>query len=174
MSISEALLSRRRRVWACGSLLVMGAGVVAYRTYRGEEPVAGWSYLLRVRKALRKYSEAFLVGSDISSLLLKDLQTFLASDAEELPQSFKQLLRLAQSQVKFLRAHEICSGCTDVLSPPTNHMSWWEHRVFDAAGLSAVDNPSGGSSSQGRHGGLFIFRQRLWRLPGEAHSGLQH
>ena len=82
----------------------MGAGVVAYRTYSGKEPVAGWSYLLRVRKALRKYSEAFLLGSDISSLLLRDMQTFLASDAQELPQSFKQLLRVAQSQVRGLRA----------------------------------------------------------------------
>lgn len=80
----------------------MSAGVVAYRTYSGKEPLAGWSYLLRVRKALLRYSEAFLMGSEISSLLLKDLQTFLASDAQELPQSFKQFLRLAQSQVRDL------------------------------------------------------------------------
>ena len=87
----------------------MGAGVVAYRTYSGKEPVAGWSYLLRVRKALQKYSEAFLLGSDISSLLLRDLQTFLASEAQELPQSFKQLLRMAQSQVgDFQKFVEVC------------------------------------------------------------------
>ena len=89
----------------------MGAGVVAYRTYNGKEPVAGWSYLARVRKALRKYSEAFLIGSDISSLLLRDLQTFLASDAQELPQSFKQLLRLAQSQVRATRACVALTTC---------------------------------------------------------------
>lgn len=99
MDVSSALWIRRRRLWACGSLLIVGAGVVAYRSYTGKEPVAGWSYLTRVRKALRKYSEAFLTGSEISRLLLKDLQTFLASDAQELPQSFKQLLRLAESEV---------------------------------------------------------------------------
>ena len=89
----------------------MGAGVVAYRTYNGKEPVAGRSYLARVRTALRKYSEAFLIGSDISSLLLRDLQTFLASDAQELPQSFKQLFRLAQSQVRILRVCVRSSNC---------------------------------------------------------------
>ena len=99
MDISDALSSRRRRLWACGSLLVVGAGVVAYRSYSGKEAVPGWSYVSRVRNALRRYSEAFLMGSEISSLLLRDLQTFLASDAQELPQSFKQLLRLAESQV---------------------------------------------------------------------------
>lgn len=73
--------------------------MVAYRSYSGKEAVPGWSYVSRVRNALRRYSEAFLMGSEISSLLLRDLQTFLASDAQELPQSFKQLLRLAESQV---------------------------------------------------------------------------
>ncbi|EIE22523.1 hypothetical protein COCSUDRAFT_83480 [Coccomyxa subellipsoidea C-169] len=42
--------------------------------------------------------EAFLVGSEVSSLLLSDLQSFLSSDSEQLPQSFRQLLRLAESQ----------------------------------------------------------------------------
>ena len=100
MDIMDPVWTRRRRLWACGTLLVMGAGVVAYRSYSGKEPVAGWSYLQRVRKALRRYSEAFLMGSEISSLLLRDLQTFLASDAQELPQSFKQLFRLAESEAR--------------------------------------------------------------------------
>ena len=134
----------------------MGAGVVAYRTYRGEEPVAGWSYLLRIRKALRKYSEAFLVGSDISSLLLRDLQTFLASDAKELPQSFRQLFRLAQSQVRIRTAHETCSGSAVLPPAPANRMSCWSPRVVGAAGISAIHNPSGGSSSQGCHGGILV------------------
>ena len=63
--------------------------------------MAGWSYLTRVRKALREYSEAFLMGSEISSLLLRDLQAFLASDAQDLPQSLKQVLKLAESEVCF-------------------------------------------------------------------------
>ena len=78
----------------------MGAGVVAYRSYSSKEPVAGWSYLTRARKALREYSEAFLMGSEISSLLLRDLQAFLASDAQDLPQSLKQVLKLAESEVR--------------------------------------------------------------------------
>ena len=62
--------------------------------------MAGWSYLTRVRKALREYSEAFLMGSEISSLLLRDLQAFLASNAQDLPQSLKQVLKLAESEVR--------------------------------------------------------------------------
>ena len=74
--------------------------MVAYRSYSRKEPVAGWSYLTRLRKALREYSEAFLMGSEISSLLLRDLQAFLASDAKDLPQSLKQVLKLAESEVR--------------------------------------------------------------------------
>lgn len=72
--------------------------MLAYRTYYGTDKGRG-SYIGRLRTALRKYSEAFVAGSEISSLLLSDLQSYLSSDAQELPQSFRQLLRLAESQV---------------------------------------------------------------------------
>ncbi len=83
---------------ACGGLLTAAAAVLAYRSYYRTKD-GGESYLSRLRIALRKYSEAFLVGSEVSSLLLSDLQSFLTSDSEQIPQSFKQLLRLAESQV---------------------------------------------------------------------------
>ena len=80
--------------------MALAAAVVAYRSCQsGDKGAREVSYLGRVRAALRKYSEAFLLGSDISSALLRDLQAFLASDAAELPRSFRQLLRLASSQV---------------------------------------------------------------------------
>ena len=105
----------------------MGAGVLAYRTYSGKEPVAGWSYLLRVRKALRSYSEAFLTGSEISSLLLRDLQTFLTSDAQELPQSFKQLLRLAHSQVEPFASIRVLAAMAILPAAVSNSMSCSTH-----------------------------------------------
>ncbi|CAL8468532.1 g8072 [Coccomyxa elongata] len=89
--------SRQRRILACGGLLTAAAAVLAYRSYYRTKD-GGESYLSRLRIALRKYSEAFLVGSEVSSLLLSDLQSFLTSDSELIPQSFKQLLRLAESQ----------------------------------------------------------------------------
>ena len=90
---------QRRKLWTCGGLMAVAATIVAYKSYQSGDKGPRVSYLGRIRAALRKYSEAFLLGSDISSALLRDLQAFLASDAAELPQSFRQLLRLANSQV---------------------------------------------------------------------------
>ena len=45
------------------------AAVLAYRSYQGNEE-GRQTYLGRLRSALRKYSEAFLLGAEISSSLL--------------------------------------------------------------------------------------------------------
>lgn len=101
--------SRQRKMLACGGLLTAAAAVLAYRSYYGTKS-GGESYVSRLRAALRKYSEAFLLGSEVSSLLLSDLQSFLTSDSDQLPQSFKQLLRLAESQVCHLSVSSPCWG----------------------------------------------------------------
>ena len=93
---------RQRRLWATGGLMALAAAVVAYRACQGSDKAGRPSYVGRVRAALRQYSEAFLLGSDISAALLADLRNFLASDAQELPQSLRQLLRIAQSEVACL------------------------------------------------------------------------
>ncbi len=81
--------------------MAVAAAVVAYRAHQGSgKDDEQQSYLGRLRAALRRYSEAFLLGSDISAALLHDLQAFLASDGQELPRSLRQLLRLAQPQVR--------------------------------------------------------------------------
>lgn len=97
MEVWPLIWSRQRRILACGGLLTAAAAVLAYRSYHCTKD-GGDSYLSRLRVALQKYSDAFLVGSEVSSLLLSDLQSFLTSDSEQIPQSFKQLLRLAESQ----------------------------------------------------------------------------
>ena len=87
--------------------MALAAAVVAYRTYQGTDKTGRPSYIGRIRAALRQYSEAFLLGSDISSAVLADLRTFLASDAQELPQSLRQLLRIVQSEVTCLLLHAV-------------------------------------------------------------------
>jgi hypothetical protein len=78
--------------------MTVAAAVLVYRSYYGTDK-GTVSYMGRLRAALQNYSNALMMGSEISSLLLSDLQTFLASDTQELPQSLKQLLRLAESKV---------------------------------------------------------------------------
>ena len=157
MDVSGGLSSRRRRLWACGSLLIVGAGVVAYRSYSKKEPVAGGSYLTRVRKALREYSEAFLMGSEISSLLLRDLQAFLASDAQDLPQSLKQVLKLAESEVRFSSSPWgliLALSLLESLQRP----EMWHLRVCGAVAGSPASHLSCSNSSNKRgDGGISVL-----------------
>ena len=54
----------------------------------------------RLQRAGNDYSAALLAGADISASLLTDLRHFLQSDRDELPDSLRQLAKLAQSQVQ--------------------------------------------------------------------------
>lgn len=78
--------------------MTAAAAVLIYRSYYGTDK-GTVSYISRLRASLRNYSNALMMGSEISSLIFSDLQAFLASDSQELPQSLKQLLRLAESKV---------------------------------------------------------------------------
>ena len=51
------------------------------------------------RIAFAKYSAAAGAGADILSSVLSNLRDYVQSDQEELPQSVKQLAKLAKSQV---------------------------------------------------------------------------
>lgn len=95
--------SRRRYVAAA---LATGA-VVAYVAHRQ-------GYLKRRGKwplleALSSYRQALVTGGAVASKLASDLQAFIDSDAEEIPASLRQLLRLAQSE-EAQRATEVLSS----------------------------------------------------------------
>lgn len=95
--------SRRRYVAAA---LATGA-VVAYVAHRRGylKQKGSWPLL----EALQSYRQALLTGSQVASRLAADLQKFIESDAEEVPASLRQLLRLAQSD-EAQRATEVLSS----------------------------------------------------------------
>ena len=53
----------------------------------------------RLSKGADSYSSSFVLSGETTNLLAKDMHQFLTSDSEELPQSLKQLLKLAKSEV---------------------------------------------------------------------------
>jgi len=53
----------------------------------------------RLSKGADAYGNGFLLSGECTSLVMQDLHHFLTSDAEEMPQSLKQLLKLAKSKV---------------------------------------------------------------------------
>lgn len=85
---------------SAGALSVAGL-FLAYRYYQSLPKAEGepeLSYLQRLKLALKRYSDAFLVGGELVSGILTDLHSFVQSDSSELPQSIRQLARLLQSQ----------------------------------------------------------------------------
>ena len=85
---------------SAGAVSIAGL-LIAYRYYQSIPKSEGepeLSYLQRFKLALKRYSDAFLLGSDLASGILRDLHTFVQSDSSEVPQSIRQLARLLQSR----------------------------------------------------------------------------
>ncbi len=56
----------------------------------------------RLLKGLDSSSKSLLLASECSNSVLEDLQKFLTSDCDELPQSLKQLAKLAKSEASVI------------------------------------------------------------------------
>jgi hypothetical protein len=87
-----AISPRRRNILlACGA--VAAGGYVTYRVYHSRKR-------LRVFLFFESFStllEVLAAGSDSFAVVLSDLHSFLVSEEDKVPQSLKQLLRLARS-----------------------------------------------------------------------------
>ena len=53
----------------------------------------------RVGKSMNGYSKSLLLASQCSNAVMQDIQQFLSSDSDEVPQSLKQLAKLAKNKV---------------------------------------------------------------------------
>lgn len=87
-----AISPRRRNILlACGA--VAAGGYVTYRVYHSRK----WLRMFLFFESFSTLLEVLAAGSDSFSVVLSDLHRFLVSEEDEVPQSLKQLLRLARS-----------------------------------------------------------------------------
>jgi len=84
----------RRRHQIALLLAAAAALHVAWR-YRARRPQ--WPLLQRLAATLSSAHRALALASDIGALLLADAHSYLSADADELPRSFKQCLKLLAS-----------------------------------------------------------------------------
>jgi hypothetical protein len=89
--VLEWLIAHRQLLGGCAAAAV--ASYLGYKAYRSESA----ANLARLGTTLRQYAAAAANLSGTASVLAADLQAFLASDADELPRSLRQLNKLLQS-----------------------------------------------------------------------------
>ena len=92
------MLRIRRRNWVIGTTASLAGAVLLYKLYHSRRITQARHQYNRFIEALSSYNQAFLAGADISAAICKDLQSFLQSDSQELPQSLRQLAQLLQAE----------------------------------------------------------------------------
>ncbi|KAJ6791349.1 protein PHLOEM PROTEIN 2-LIKE A10-like [Iris pallida] len=95
--VPVAELLRRRRNWI---ILLAGAGVSwygLYRLYHLPEVEGRWRKLCSLLKTLVSFAEALSSSAKTVTILSSDLNSFLRSDADEVPASLKQVSKIATS-----------------------------------------------------------------------------
>jgi hypothetical protein len=97
-----------RRYVLAGGLVALSA-YVSYHAYRSNAYSRGKGYLTRLAHGISRYLEAFTTGGDIVKGLLHDIETFLGSSTDEIPQSLRQLSKLVLSE-EFTAATERAVG----------------------------------------------------------------
>lgn len=135
-SVSPAALRRnrqyRRYLLAGGAVAVVGT--LAYRAYQSDAYGRSKAYLLKLRTALQQYTDAAATGGEICATILRDLQTFLASDAAEVPPSLRQVSRLLQSR-------EFTATATSTVEAIYRGVAGKEASLFAFTGIPAVPLP---------------------------------
>jgi len=92
-----AFSRRRRTVLLTFGGLAIG-GYVSYRLYRSTAMARRRYQVYLLFKSFASIVEVVSEGSDSVSVLMRDLHSFLVSDKDEVPQSLKQLFKLAGCQ----------------------------------------------------------------------------
>lgn len=82
--------------------LLAGGGVAAialaaYQIHKSDAIGRSKRYLTRLRTALQQYTDALATGGEICSNILRDLQQFLQSDANQVPPSLQQVSKILRS-----------------------------------------------------------------------------
>ncbi|KAG0488896.1 hypothetical protein HPP92_007707 [Vanilla planifolia] len=90
--------SRRRRRWILFLAAAGLSGYGAYRVYHMPSVVAKRRKVLKFFEALVSVAEAVSLSADTVKLASSDLNQFLRSNSDEIPQSLKQIAKVARSE----------------------------------------------------------------------------
>ena len=104
------MLRSRRRNWVVGTTASLAGAVLFYKLYHSKQLAHARHQYKRFTEALSSYNQAFLAGADISAAISKDLQVFLQSGSQELPQSLRQLAQLLQAEETQAAASSIAAA----------------------------------------------------------------
>ena len=105
------LRTRRRRLIAAGGAST-AAAFVLYKLYHSQRVSRAWKQYQRLSLAWSSYQQAFVTGAEISAAITKDLQSFLQSDRHDLPQTLRQLAKIAQAPETQAAATSIAAATT--------------------------------------------------------------
>lgn len=91
------LSKKQKKLLGYGSVGVAGLYFL-YKAYKSDSLTALIEFRERLLKGLDSSSKSLLLASECSNTIFEDLQTFLTSDSDDLPQSLRQLAKLAKSE----------------------------------------------------------------------------
>eukprot|EP00879_Flechtneria_rotunda_P001786 GHRR01001950.1.p1 GENE.GHRR01001950.1~~GHRR01001950.1.p1 ORF type:complete len:522 (+),score=155.03 GHRR01001950.1:174-1739(+) len=94
----EANWLRRHRHYVVIAFAATAGTVAAYKVYRSERLKSTQKVLQQAAETFVKYSDAAATAGDILAIISDDIRQFLSSNADEVPNSLRQLSKLAQSQ----------------------------------------------------------------------------
>ena len=87
---------QRNKYYVVASCACAAGGLAAVRLYQSKSLEATQASVLQTLQAIQRYSEACVSAGDAVALLSRDVQDFLQSDSDDVPQSLRQLAKLAQ------------------------------------------------------------------------------
>nr|AFK42294.1 unknown [Lotus japonicus] len=90
--------SRRNRKWLLLTATIGASGYGAYRAYNSPYVVQKRNCFIKLIRAFVSVAEMVSNSADTVSLLSHDLNHFLTSDSDEIPNSLKQLSKIATSK----------------------------------------------------------------------------